>query len=402
MVDSSLDFATLEPLVRQVFSIEDTTFGDLRRDGFLVRYRGRLLGADSETSYDQLSALLKPYDLTPLFRWDEGRHMILLLPGQPAPKPSNPWVNLVLLIVTFFSVMVTGALFSLQGELSEDFGQAALQLFREGWPFAVSMLAVLGAHEFGHYLVGRAHGVHVTLPYFIPMPILNPFGTMGAFINMKELPKNRKVLLDIGLAGPFAGVLVAIPVLILGLMLSSLEPIPMEIPEGMYLQMEGNSLLYLLLKFLVFGQVLPQPVSYEGLSPLLYWVMYFFTGRPFPFGGLDVTIHPVALAGWGGLLVTSLNLLPAGQLDGGHVIYVLLGRNRARRLLPFVLTFTFLLGFVSPSWWLWTLLISVFGRVNAEPLDEITPLNPARKAMAVAAMVLFVLVFTPVPLLIKM
>lgn len=401
-MDNNLDFATLEPLVRQVFSIEDTTFGDLRKDGFLVRYRGRLLGADSETSYDQLSALLKPYDLTPLFRWDEDRHMILLLPGQPTPKPSNPWVNLILLIITFFSVMVTGALFSLQGELSEDFGQAALQLVREGWPFAVSILAVLGAHEFGHYLVGRAHGVHVTLPYFIPMPILNPFGTMGAFINMKELPKNRKVLLDIGLAGPFAGVLVAIPVLILGLMLSSLEPIPMKIPEGMYLQMEGNSLLYLLLKFLVFGQVLPQPVSYEGLSPLLYWVMYFFTGQPFPFGGLDVSIHPVALAGWGGLLVTALNLLPAGQLDGGHVIYVLLGRNRARRLLPFVLTFTFLLGFVSPSWWLWTLLISVFGRVNAEPLDEITPLNPARKVMAVAAMVLFVLVFTPVPLLIKM
>ena len=401
-MDSNLDFASLEPLVRQVFSIEDTTFGDLRRDGFLVRYRGRLLGADSETSYDQLSALLKPYDLTPLFRWDEGRHMILLLPGQPTPKPSNPWVNLILLIITFFSVMVTGALFSLQGELSEDFGQAALQLVREGWPFAVSILAVLGAHEFGHYLVGRAHGVHVTLPYFIPMPILNPFGTMGAFINMKELPKNRKVLLDIGLAGPFAGVLVAIPVLILGLMLSSLEPIPMEIPEGMYLQVEGNSLLYLLLKFLVFGQLLPQPVSYEGLSPLLYWVMYFFTGQPFPFGGLDVTIHPVALAGWGGLLVTALNLLPAGQLDGGHVIYVLLGRNRARRLLPFVLTTTFLLGFVSPSWWLWTLLISVFGRVNAEPLDEITPLNPARKVMAIAAMVLFVLVFTPVPLLIKM
>ena len=212
-MDNNLDFATLEPLVRQVFSIEDTTFGDLRKDGFLVRYRGRLLGADSETSYDQLSALLKPYDLTPLFRWDEGRHMILLLPGQPTPKPSNPWVNLILLIITFFSVMVTGALFSLQGELSEDFGQAALQLVREGWPFAVSILAVLGAHEFGHYLVGRAHGVHVTLPYFIPMPILNPFGTMGAFINMKELPKNRKVLLDIGLAGPFAGVLVAIPVL---------------------------------------------------------------------------------------------------------------------------------------------------------------------------------------------
>ncbi|MBN1373499.1 MAG: site-2 protease family protein [Anaerolineaceae bacterium] len=401
-MDINLNLATLEPLVRQVFSIEDITLGDLQKDRFLVRYRGRLLGADSETSYDQLSALLKPYDLTPLFRWDEGRHMILLLPGQPTPKPSNPWVNLVLLIVTFFSVMVTGALFSLQGELSEDFGQAALQLFREGWPFAVSILAVLGAHEFGHYLVGRAHGVHVTLPYFIPMPILNPFGTMGAFISMKELPKNRKVLLDIGLAGPFAGVLVAIPVLILGLMLSTLEPIPMEIPEGMYLQMEGNSLLYLLLKFLVFGQLLPQPVSYEGLSPLLYWVMYFFTGRPFPFGGLDVTIHPVALAGWGGLLVTALNLLPAGQLDGGHVIYVLLGRDRARRLLPFVLITTFLLGFVSPSWWLWTLLISVFGRVNAEPLDEITPLNPARKVMAVAAMVLFVLVFTPVPLLIKM
>jgi membrane-associated protease RseP (regulator of RpoE activity) len=401
-MDSGLDFTKLEPLVRRVFAIEDITLGDLQREGFLARYRGRLLGADSESSYDQLAELLGPYDLTPLFRWDGDRHMILLLPGQPKPKPSNPWVNLGLLIVTFISVMVTGALFGLQEKLPADPLQAAQLLIRTGWPYAVAILAVLGAHEFGHYLVGRAHGVHVTLPYFIPMPVFSPFGTMGAFISMKELPKNRKVLLDIGLAGPFAGVIVAIPVLILGLLLSKLEPIPLEIPQGMMMQMEGNSLLYLLLKFVLFGQLLPAPIDFHGLSPVLYWVIYFFTGQPFPYGGLDVSIHPVALAGWGGLLVTSLNLLPAGQLDGGHVIYVLLGRKRAQRLLPFVLGFTFLLGFVSPSWWLWTALIFFFGRLHAEPLDEITPLDPRRKVMAILAMVLFVLVFTPVPLMFVM
>jgi membrane-associated protease RseP (regulator of RpoE activity) len=234
----------------------------------------------------------------------------------------------------------------------------------------------------------------VTLPYFIPFP-LSPFGTMGAFIQLKEPPRNKRILLDIGIAGPMAGLVVAIPVLLLGLSLSTLDTI--QINPGQSLTLEGNSLVYLFAKYAVFGQLLPQPSSYGNVSPILYWLKYFFTSQPMPLGGTDVMIHPVAWAGWAGLLVTALNLIPAGQLDGGHIMYVLLGK-RARALWPVVLGMLVLLGFAWSGWWLWALLIFFLGRLYAEPLDQITQLDTPRIAVAVLGIVIFFLVFTPVPL----
>jgi membrane-associated protease RseP (regulator of RpoE activity) len=138
-------------------------------------------------------------------------------------------------------------------------------------------------------------------------------------------------------------------------------------------------------------------VSYNGLNPILYWLRYFFTGRPVPFGGEDVLLHPIAYAGWSGLLVTALNLIPAGQLDGGHALYVLLGK-RVRAILPFILIALIALGFVWSGWWLWAFIIYLLGRVYAEPLDQITPLDGQRKALAVFGLLLFFLLFTPIPL----
>ena len=263
-----------------------------------------------------------------------------------------------------------------------------------GIPFAASLLAILGAHEFGHYLAGRYHHTHVTLPYFLPFPF-SPFGTLGAFIQLKEPPRNKRILMDIGIAGPLAGLVVAIPVLLFGLSLSKVEPIHLSPGQGFTL--EGNSLLYLFAKFLVFGRLLPAPSSYGNLSPVLYWIRYFFTSQPLPLGGMDVMIHPVAWAGWAGLLVTAINLIPAGQLDGGHLMYVLLGK-RVRALWPFILAILVLLGFVWTGWWLWAALIFFLGRIYAEPLDQITQLDPPRKAIAVLGIIIFFLVFTPVPL----
>jgi Peptidase family M50. len=274
--------------------------------------------------------------------------------------------------------------------------QIVWAFIRSGLPFALSLIAILAAHEFGHYFAGRYHGVHVTLPYFIPFPF-SQFGTMGAFINMKELPKNRRVLLDIGVAGPLSGLVVAVPLLLFGLMLSSTQPIPAAAAGRTML--EGNSILYLLLKFVVFGKFLPEPASFNGVPQALYWLRYFFTGRPFPLGATDVFLHPVAWAGWAGLLVTSLNLIPAGQLDGGHVIYVLLGREKAQRLFPFILVGLGLLGFVWGGWWLWALLIFMLGRRFAEPLDQITELDQPRRTIALIGFVLFFLTFIPVPLI---
>ena len=267
----------------------------------------------------------------------------------------------------------------------------------DGLAFGGCLLAILLAHEFGHYLAARFHHVQVTLPYYIPLPI-SPFGTMGAFIRLKEPPRDKRTLLDIGIAGPIAGLVVAVPILIYGLSLSHIEPISVNIPPGKVLFLEGNSLLYLISKFLVFGRLLPAPSTYQGIAPLVYWLRYFFTGRPFPLGGIDVISSPVLWAGWAGLLITALNLIPAGQLDGGHIMYVLTGK-KARYLLPFILGGLFLLGFAWAGWWLWALLILVLGRVYAEPLDQITALDPPRRLLAVAGVVMFILVFTPVPMI---
>jgi len=237
--------------------------------------------------------------------------------------------------------------------------------------------------------------VHVTLPYFIPMPF-SAFGTMGAFINMKEPAKNRRHLLDIGIAGPLAGLVVAIPVLFIGLSLSEITRL-VPAPDQM-IQLEGNSIIYLIAKFLTFGQLLPAPASYNGTAPIIYWIIYFFTGQPLPIGGLDVNLHPVAWAGWAGLLVTAMNLIPAGQLDGGHVLYVLLGREKARKVLPFILGGLVLLGLAWSGWWLWAGIIFLLGRTYAEPMDQITPLDDRRKWLAVLALVVFILTFIPVPL----
>ena len=387
----------IDALVRRVLRVDDVTLG-ASKENYLIRYSGQIYNTDTAAAYDQLAEYLKPYGLMPLFRLEGERHVVLIIPRLAQPKPSNPRVNLLLFILTLLSVLASGALYGMQEPLPADWLEAAWVLVKSGLPFAITMIVVLGAHEFGHYLAGRFHGVHVTLPYFIPMP-LSPFGTMGAFINMKEPPKNRRQLLDIGLAGPIAGVVFAIPALLIGLSHSTLNPLPAA-PQATGFSLEGNSILYLALKYIVYGKLLPAPLNYGGLSPALFWLRYFFTGQPIPYGGMDVMVGPVAFAAWAGILVTGLNLIPAGQLDGGHLLYVLFGRETSRRIFPFLLAGMIALGFFWSGWWLWALLLFfLIGRSHAEPLDQITPLDTRRKVFGVVGLVLFFLTFTPVPLL---
>lgn len=381
----------LNALVARVFRIEDITTGDPQK-GPQWRYRGHLLREDSASAYDQLAAAVKPHGLTPLFRLEKGEQVIYLVSSPAKQKAANPWVNVVLFVITVFSVMLAGA--TPDGPLPADPAGQMLALLRNifsGWPFALAMLGILLAHEFGHYLVSRYHKTPATLPYFIPFPF-SPLGTMGAAILMKGIPKNKRILFDIGVAGPLAGMLIAIPVLFLGLKLSALDTVTSS-PNSF---IEGNSLIYLFAKYAVFGRLLPEPVTYGSLSPFLYWLRYFFTGTPAPIGGTDVFIHPVAFAGWAGLLVTALNLVPAGTLDGGHVVYSLFG-ERARKAFPFLVAIMAALGFFWSGWWLWAFLLFWLGRVNAETLDQLTPLDGKRRLVAFLVIVLFLLVFTPVP-----
>src|SRR4030042_1000193 len=252
------------PVVAHILRIDDTTWGDEKK-GFLVRFRGQLYNQDTAQAYDQLVQALSGLNVTPLFRLEENRHVVILLKGVIQPKPAKVWGNILFFILTVLSVMFAGAVGYTDKLPTTISGWFCFML--SGFPFAVALMAILVCHEFGHYLAGRYHKTVVTLPFFIPFPV-SLFGTMGAFIQLKEPPKNRRILLDIGIAGPLAGLIVAIPILLLGLYLSPVEKLPFNLPVGQIF--EGNSILYLLLKFIVKGQFLPQPFNYSSLDPILY------------------------------------------------------------------------------------------------------------------------------------
>lgn len=393
--------------VARIFRIEDVTTGNGKE--LLARYRGVLLSDDTVAAYDQLAEALRPHGITPLFRKDGDKQAILLVPKLVLPgQTPRLWINVVLFVLTILSMLLTGVVIPpsvMPADGSYPWVYAIQHIFT-GWPFAAAMLAILFTHEMGHYIACRIYKVPATLPYFLPMPLVSPFGTLGAFIMMRGIPKNKRILFDVGVAGPLAGLVVTVPVLFLGLYLSELGHIgTITGPHG---TLEGNSLFYLFAKYVVFGRLLPEPLNMDGLSPALYWVRYFLTGHPIPMGGLDVQLGPVAWAGWGGLLVTMLNLVPVGTLDGGHVAYGLFG-EKARQIfpiaigvlialivLPFFLTFS--LTAFNLSWVLWVFILFWLGNVRTQPLDDITELDPKRRALGFIVLFIFFLIFTPIPL----
>ncbi len=342
-----------------ILAVDDVTDGVPPADS--VRLRGRLLLPPAE-AYELLAERLRGLGRTPLLRQNASGpgEEVIALPMTFAPPAARAGLAIALFAATLVSCLFVGA--QMVGGLV-----AVNWHLLDGLPFAGSLLAILVAHEFGHYLTARRLGSPSSLPYFLPLPV-PPFGTLGAFITMTMPPRNRRHLLLIGAAGPLAGLVVALPVLFLGLRLSHVQPLP----AGGY-QMEGNSLLYAAAKILTFGRFLP-------------------------YGGIDVYIHPVAFAGWDGLLVPALNLIPAGQLDGGHIAYALLGPKRARVLTWGVVAALAGLVFLWPGWGLWLVLVLIFGRMQDMPLDDLTQLTPRQKTLAVLMLVLFVLVFVPVPL----
>ena len=395
-VEKPLQVENISQLIAEILEIDHFILGD-KKDDFLIRFRGKLT-RPSEEAHHHLSSSLTSHQVTPWFRSVEDQVEVTLRKTISRAEPPNQRINYLLFLITFASILFAGILTVYDGPQTMNIGliwaHSRLHL-GEAFAFSISLLSILTAHEFGHYFAARYHKTKVTLPFFIPFP-LSAFGTMGAFIQLLEPPRNKKVLLDIGLAGPLAGFLVTIPVLIIGLSLSVVEKIPVLLPE--HFVFEGNSLFYLGMKYLIHGAWLPEPTSFDGLAPFFYWVRYFFTGYPIPRGGLDVIIHPVAWAGWAGLLVTSLNLIPAGQFDGGHLIYSLYGK-RLKWLRPLIMAILVILGFLWSGWWLWAFMILLLGNRYAEPLDEITELDPRRKIIARIGLVIFFLIFMPVPLI---
>jgi membrane-associated protease RseP (regulator of RpoE activity) len=296
-----------------------------------------------------------PHDPDRLSRyrpWSQGETLL--------PKRRVPVLHLLL----FFATLVTTCMAGAFQQGANPFTNPVTLL--SGLPFAATLMAILLFHEMGHYLLARVHGVRASLPYFIPGP---PFfvGTFGAFIRMKSPPANRRALFDVGAAGPWAGVILAIPAVILGLSLSEVRPLsPTE--GGIIL---GDSLLFSALTYLVLG------VSADDVS---------------------IILHPVALAGWFGLFVTFLNLLPVGQLDGGHVTYSLFGRTH-RWISRVALVAILLLGFQGwQGWFVWAVLLSLLGIDHPPTLDLFSSLDLRRKLYGWCTVGLFALTFIPVPI----
>ncbi|HPI74367.1 MAG TPA: site-2 protease family protein [bacterium] len=260
--------------------------------------------------------------------------------GLPTDRPVG---NILLFLATLISTYLTNGL----------------------W-YSVAILSILLAHEMGHYLMCRRYGVPATLPFFIPFPLANPFGTMGAVIQMKGVIPSRQALFDIGAAGPLAGLVVTLPVVFWGLEWSAIVPVSSLADSGMTL---GESVLFKALTFLTIG---PVPDGY------------------------DVMLHPVAYAGWAGLFVTALNLLPIGQLDGGHIVYAMLG-PKSRIVTMIFIGAMVVLTFFYTGWALLVALLILLGRRHPSPWDDWTPLDKRRKLLGIVVMILFVLSFTPMP-----
>lgn len=256
-----------------------------------------------------------------------------------------------------------------------DFGQALpalplVQFWLGGLWFSLSVLAILGAHEWGHYLACRWYRVEASLPYFLPAP-LPLTGTFGAFIRIRGVIPHKRALFDIGASGPFAGFVVAVPLLVLGLSLSRL--VPVAVPEHLDMIALGEPLLFRLVAAAVWGAV---PDSQT------------------------LHLHPVALAAWFGLLATALNLFPLAQLDGGHLAYAVVGRH-ARWITLGTAAAAIGLTLVSISWVAWAIVMTgvlvVAGVQHPPTLDDHLPLGRPRLALAAAAALVFVLCFTPAP-----
>ena len=409
---SVLEIDVLTSFVSRVFKIETITTG--KANEWFVRYRGHFLSEDTIAAYDQLAELVRQYKLTPLFRKEEdGMQAILFIESLPELPPlGKPYLNLVLFVLALVSAMLVGVRVPPEIASATDASSFTYTLTHiyEGWPFALAMMGILFAHEMGHYVACRYYNVPATLPFFIPAPFISPFGTLGAFIAMRGIPKNKRILFDVGVAGPLAGLVIAVPVLFYGLSVATLGPIQ-PAAAGTSGMLEGNSLFYLFAKFVTFGKFLPEPVTMNGLPPFLYWLQYIFSGQPIPFGGLDVMVDSggaIAWAGWGGLLVTALNLVPVGTLDGGHVAYGLFG-EKARKIFPIAIglliafsvlpvLLTFSLSAFNMSWLMWVVILFWLGNVRTTPLDDLTPLDTKRRVLGIIVLIIFFLIFTPIPL----
>jgi len=284
---------------------------------------------------------------------------------ESVPKAPNWWLHGTLLLLTVATTTWAGAL-----QQGVDILQNPAN-FAVGLPYSIGLLLILGAHELGHYFAARNHRIQVTPPYFIPAPFA--LGTFGAFISMRGLARDRRALFDVAVAGPLAGLVFAIPALLIGLQYSKV--VADNAPPGLlHTGVDiGSSFVMAILSKLALGSAAAE--------------------------GHRLILHPLAFAGWLGLLVTALNLLPIGQLDGGHIAHALSGSRRAHTISIVAMVSLFLLALlVWPGLMMWAFIVFfIAGTRDAPPANDLTPLNVSRQAIGYFAFALLALILIPVP-----
>jgi len=337
--------------------------------GGVIGYRGRLL-AEPARAVDVLIDRFKRFGYTPFLRAEGREVLVQAIPLADTRVRPRIALNVLLFVLTCISTLFAGTLFVGSPTFDAFKHAPGVAVLLSGIPFAATLLAILGVHEFGHYFTARRYHASVSLPYFIPAPPPFLFGTLGAVIRMRSPVRDRNSLFDIAAAGPLAGLAVAIPAMLIGLSWSSLAPAS---PDVLHF---GDSLLRRFLIHLRFGTI-PQ--------------------------GMTVFTHPMADAAWVGFFVTALNLFPVGQLDGGRIAYALFGkRHRTVGIATFAALL--LLGLVTQSanWFVWAgLLFFMVGLRHSPPLDDVTPLTPGRALLGALCLVLLVLLVPPVPISIE-
>lgn len=378
-----LNWRHAERVLRQDMRIDSVQMPRSERTG--IEVHGRLFRASHEV-FGRWVQRLAELQLLPFLapdpdQADPNAVKVSLVAAPQSPRPPRIAVNIVLFLLTCLSTMWVGSLYGATSPAALRNPWDPNQLL-SGWPFAGTLLLILGIHELGHFFAARYHGIAVSLPYFIPVPL--SFGTLGAFIRLRQPVWDRRKLFDVGVAGPLAGLVVALPLLYVGLSTSELSFWSGSVG------LEGNSLLYLGAKYLVFAE----------------WLPNFTTG-------LDVSVNQVAFAAWIGLLATGLNLLPIGSLDGGHVVFSLFGFkariwNQGALVLlallgvsgfrPLQEAWPFLehIGYTYWLFWVWFLFL-VVGSNHAATLDMVTELDPVRRWIGYGTLILFVVTFVPVP-----
>ncbi len=372
--------AGVEDDVTDVFAVHDARLQKLPGGAKAVVLFGRFLRSSSMV-YETVAPRLAERGLLTLLRREGDRDVLIAQPAPPARGRRRVWINALLLIATIASTISAGAFQSLSEAANERLNAATGEFdlmwrlaaevaadWTSGIPFMLALLGILGVHELGHYFAGRYYKLPVSLPYFIPFPLNYLTGTLGAVIRIDGPFASRKALFDVGIAGPLAGLAIAIPVTIAGLAQADLVPV---LGEG--------------------SIVFQEPMLFRAIA---HWLV-----GPRP-PGMDLEMNPLLMAGWWGLLVTAINLFPVSQLDGGHISYALFGR--AHRWVAWgMYAFALVVTFSNADGMAYVLMLGLvlfMGITHPPALDDVTPVDGWRRLLGLATLALFFLLITPQPI----